>query len=286
MSQDREVFAGGVAVITGAASGIGAGLARRAGALGMKVALADIAPDRIEAVAADVRAAGGEALGVVVDVSQPEQLDRLADKVHSTWGDVRLLINNAGIETVGHVWEIPQQRWEKTLDINIHGVVHGVRAFIPRMLSSGKPAYIANVASIGGFGQMPFQTAYIMSKHAVQSFTECLALEIDLTGKPVHVSSVIPGMVKTRIFEPTAPSEGENAPAAQHRKVMREMMAAYGMELEPACQSILEQIAAGAFWVSTQPQMTDEVVAHRIRFLSGRDKPVLAEAARAILQGT
>jgi hypothetical protein len=84
---------------------------------------------------------------------------------------------------------------------------------------------------------MPLQTAYTMTKHAVQNFTECLALEADLTGKPIHVSAVIPGMVKTRIFEPTAPTEGENPAAAHHRKVMREMMAAYGMDLEVACRS-------------------------------------------------
>ena len=284
MSQDREVFAGGVAVITGAGSGIGAGLARRAAALGMKVAVADIATDRAETVAAEIRAQGGEALPLRVDVSQPEEVEHLADRVHATWGDVRLLINNAGIETIGHIWEISGQRWKKTLDINILGVVHGVRAFIPRMLARGQPAYVANVASVGGFGQMPLQTAYIMSKHAVQSFTECLALEVDLTGKPIHVSSVIPGMVKTNIFAPTTPTEGENAAAIQHRKVMREMMAAYGMDLEPACQSILEQIAAGAFWVSTHPQMTDEIVTHRIQFLSQRGKPVLAAGARAILE--
>jgi short-subunit dehydrogenase len=206
--------------------------------------------------------------------------------VHSSWGDVRLLINNAGIETVGHIWEIPLQRWEKTLDINIHGVVHGTRAFLPRMLASGKPAYIANLSSVGGFGQMPLQTAYIMSKHAVQSFTECLHLEIQMTGKPVHVSSIIPGMVKTRIFEPTAPAEGESPQAAGHRKIMREMMAAYGMDLEAASRTILEQIASGAFWVSTQPQMTDEIVAHRIQFLGNKRHPVLAEGAKAILAQT
>jgi len=286
MSQDREVFQGGVAVITGAGAGIGAGLARRASALGMKVVLADIAQERIESVATELRAAGGEALPMMVDVSQPDELHRLADKVHSTWGDVRLLINNAGIETLGYIWEIPLQRWEKTLNINIHGIVHGVRAFLPRMLERGTPAYVANVASVGAFGQMPLQTAYIMSKHAVQSFTECLALEIDTTGKPIHVSAVLPGMVKTRIFEPTAPTEGENAIATRHRKVMREMMAAYGMDLEPACQTILAQIASGAFWVSTHPEMTDEIVAHRIEFLKHRNKPVLADAARSILEAT
>ena len=284
MSQDREVFQGGVAVITGAGAGIGAGLARRASALGMKVVLADIAKDRIDALGAELRGLGGEALPVAVDVSHPEEVYRLAETVHATWGDVRLLINNAGIETTGHIWEIPLARWEKTLDINIHGVVHGVRAFLPRMLERGKPAYIGNVASVGGFGQMPLQTAYIMSKHAVQSFTECLALEVDLTGKPIHISSIIPGMVKTRIFEPTAANEGESAAAVHHRKVMREMMAAYGMDIEPACRTILEQLARGAFWVSTHPDMTDQIVAHRIEFLSRRDKPWLAEGARAILE--
>jgi len=284
MSQDREIFQGGVAVITGAGAGIGAGLARRASTLGMKVVLADVAKDRIEALGTELRELGGETLPVVVDVSRPEEIYRLAETVHSVWGDVRLLINNAGIETTGHIWEIPLQRWEKTLDINIHGVVHGVRAFLPRMLECGKPAYIGNVASVGGFGQMPLQTAYIMSKHAVQSFTECLALEIDMTGKPIHVASIIPGMVKTRIFEPTAPTEGENAAAAHHRKVMREMMAAYGMEVEPACRTIFEQLASGAFWISTHPQMTDQIVAHRIQFLTQRNKPWLAEGARALLK--
>jgi short-subunit dehydrogenase len=284
MSQDREVFEGGVAVITGAGAGIGEGLARRASTLGMKVVLADIAQERIEALASELRSAGAEALPVVVDVSCPEELYRLANVVHSTWGDVRLLINNAGIETIGHIWDIPVKRWEKTLDINIHGIVHSTRAFLPRMIECGKPAYIANLSSVGAFGQMPLQTAYIMTKHAVQSFTECLALEIELIRKPIHVSAVIPGMVKTRIFEPTAASEGENAAAIAHRKVMRDMMAAYGMDLQEACRSILEQIAAGAFWVSTQPQMTDELVAGRIQFLSRRVHPTIAPAARAILE--
>lgn len=284
MPVDREVFAGGVAVITGAGAGIGAGLARRAAELGMKVALADIALDRVEALAKELRAAGGEALPIRVDVSRPEEIYALADTVHSRLGDVRLLVNNAGIETVGHIWEIPLARWEKTLDINIHGVVHGVRAFIPRMLERATPAYIANVASVGGFGQMPLQTAYIMSKHAVESFTECLALEIDMTGKPIHVSSVIPGMVKTQIFDPTTPADGENPLATRHRKVMRDMMAAYGMDLDPACRTILEQVARGLFWVSTQPEMTEQIVAHRIEFLQRKEKPVLAEGARAILE--
>src|SRR5690606_29713752 len=99
---------------------------------------------------------------------------------------------------------IPAARWEATLDINIHGIVHGVRAFVPKMLATGEEAWIANLASIGAFGMMPGQTAYIMSKHAIQSFSECLFLELQHAGAPIHVASVIPGMLKTSIFDAEA----------------------------------------------------------------------------------
>jgi NADP-dependent 3-hydroxy acid dehydrogenase YdfG len=282
MSLDREMFAGGVAVITGAGAGIGEGLARRASELGMKVVLADISQQRLDAVAADLRTQGGEVLPIVVDVSKPTELDRLAAAVHSSWGDVRLLINNAGIETLGNSWEIPLERWEATLNINLHGVIHGVRAFAPRMLASGKPAWIGNLASIGAFGVMPTQTAYILTKHAVESFSECLYLEMELTGKPIRVSSIIPGMVKTHIFDASA-GAGEPDAAARHRTVMREMMATYGMDLAAASKVILEQVAAGEFWVSTQPDMTRDIVAGRIEFLKNQTKPQLAPQARALL---
>lgn len=283
MPIDREVFEGGLAVITGAGSGIGEGLARRAAELGMKVVLADVDRTRIEALAQELQATGLQAFPVVTDVSRAAELDALAGHVHRTWGDVRLLVNNAGIETIGYSWEIPTDRWEKTLNINLHGVIHGVRAFAPRMLAAGKPAYIANLASVGAFGQMPLQTAYVVTKHAVEAFSECLYLEIQLTGKPVHVSSIIPGMVKTRIFEPVEPSAGESPTAVRHRNVMRNLMAAGGMNLADACRSILMQVAAGEFWISTQPEMTREIVAGRISFLREQTKPALNEIAKQLL---
>ncbi len=282
MSRDREVFEGGVAVITGAGAGIGEGLARRAVELGMKVVLADISRSRLDVVASDLRSKGGEVLPIVVDVSKPTELDRLATEVHSTWGDVRLLINNAGIETIGNSWEIPVERWEATLNINIHGVIHGVRAFAPRMLASGKPAWIGNLSSVGAFAAMPTQTAYTLTKHAVEAFSECLYLEMELTGKPIQVSSIIPGMVRTRIFE-AAGGVGEPDNASRHRTVMRELMANHGMDLGAASKIILEQMAAGEFWVSTQPEMTRDIVAGRVEFLKSQAKPQLAAQARALL---
>ena len=282
MSQDFEVFSGGVAVITGAGSGIGSGLARRAAELGMTVVVADISEPRATAVTDEIRAKGGNAEAILLDVSKPAELDRFAALVHERFGDVRLLINNAGIETIGYTWEIPAKRWEDTLNINIHGVVHGVRAFVPYMLRSGKEAWIGNLSSIGGFSMMPTQTAYTITKHAVQSFSECLYLEMELAKAPIHVSSIVPGMLKTGIFDAEA-GLGEPETARRHRTVMRELMQNHGMDLAEGCKIFLEKMAAGAFWVSSQPEMTQQVLAGRVEFLQTQSLPSLAPQARQLL---
>lgn len=281
MAKDQEVFAGGVAVITGAGAGLGEGLARRAAALGMTVVVADIDIARAEAVAAAIIVQGGQAQAVRVDVSKPEALDELADWVYARHDEVRLLINNAGVETIGNTWELSPELWERTLNINVHGVVHGVRAFVPRMLASKSPSYLGNLASVGAFGQMPLQTAYIVSKHAVQALTECLYLELQLKEAPISVSSIIPGMVKTRIFDDAKPSS--DPVAARHQEVMRSTMAAYGMELDAACETILAQMAEGRFWVSTQPEMTDNIANNRARFLLEKEAPMLTAETRGLL---
>ena len=138
MSIEQEKFAGGVAVVTGAGAGIGMGFARRFAEVGMTVIVTDIAAERAEKVAGEIRDRGGKAEAMVVDVSRPEELDRLAAEVFDRHGGCRVLVNNAGIETIGNSWEIPVGRWEATLNINIHGVIHGCRAFIPHMLKAGE----------------------------------------------------------------------------------------------------------------------------------------------------
>lgn len=197
MTTSPGSLSGRAAVITGAGSGIGEALAHEAAVRGMRVVLADIAADRIERVAADIGAKGGAALAVPTDVADPSALDRLADCAYAAYGDVCLLVNNAGIETLGFSWELSVAQWEQVLNVNIHGVVHGVRAFVPRMLKSPYATHIANVASIGGLGTMPLQTSYILSKHAVIAFSECLHLEMQLQAKPVNISVVLPGAVAT-----------------------------------------------------------------------------------------
>jgi NAD(P)-dependent dehydrogenase (short-subunit alcohol dehydrogenase family) len=274
----EAAFAGGVAVITGAGSGIGGALARHAAGLGMKVALADIDAAAIAALAAEL---GPDCLAVPTDVRDAAAVQALAETVQGRWGPARLLVNCAGIETLGLSWEIPPARWQATLDINVMGAIHGVHAFLPAMLQAGEPAWIGNVASIGAFGQMPMQGAYIVSKHALQSFTENLALEVGLTGKPVHIASIIPGAVDTRIF--ASANRGDEA-AERHRAIMQAMLSA-SMAPSEAAALIFEGLAARQFFIATHPDDAKAIIAGRIAFLEGMAAPVLPDALRALLQG-
>jgi NAD(P)-dependent dehydrogenase (short-subunit alcohol dehydrogenase family) len=278
----EQKLSGGVAVITGAGAGIGAAFARRAGELGMIVYVTDISLEKAQSVASYITDRGGSAEALQVDVSRAEELDRLSDVIFQKHKSVRLLINNAGIETLGYSWEISAARWDSTLNINIHGVVHGVRAFVPRMIASGEECWIANLASIGALGMMPTQAAYILSKHAVQSFTECLFLEMQLKGAPIHVSSVLPGMLKTDIFNKTS-GEAEPTAATEYRQRMYQMMKTYGMDVDEGCKLMLSQIAEGKFWVSSQPEMTAGAATGRSDFIREQRDPVIAESAKHLL---
>ncbi len=275
MAQHLEQFRGGVAVITGAGSGIGEGLARVAAEQGMRVVVADIAQDRAESVASSIRDQGGEAMAVRVDVSEPDSINALAATTHDTWGDVTLLVNNAGVETLGFSWELSADQWERTLNINIHGAIHGVRAFAPRMIANGKPSWIANTASIGGLGMMPIQTSYILSKHAIISFSECLFLEMQIKQVPITVSAILPGPVATRIFEDGGTSE--DVGSEQHRAMMHAMLKADGISGYEAAQRIFPQLATGDFWVSTHPEITREFAEGRAAHLLALSKPALPE---------
>ena len=279
----REKFAGGTAVVTGAGSGIGEGIARVAASLGMNVVLADVSRDRIEQVAASIDATGASVLPVETDVTDIAALERLADAAYERFGEVRLVVNNAGIETIGFSWEIPDETWDRLLSINVRGVVHGSRVFARRMLESGKPGFISNVASIGALGMMPTQAPYMMSKHAVLSFTECLYLEMQLKKAPIQVSAVLPAQVATRIFE-DAPADRGSGFVERQREMMHAMITQIGVTPERAGELILEGIAAGDFWVSTHPETTAQVAKGRSEHLAALARPALAEQARALVE--
>ena len=188
-----STFGGGVAVITGAGAGIGAGLARHASQLGMTVVLADIDAAATAALRDEICATGGTAVDAVCDVRDAAAVQRLADRVFDEFGAVRLLVNNAGVEQFGYLWDTPLANWQRLVDVNINGVFHGIRAFLPRMMSSDAPAWVWNLSSIGGVAVVPLQAPYIMSKHAVLALTECLNLEVQAAGHAhhIHVQAVL-----------------------------------------------------------------------------------------------
>ena len=153
----RETFSGGVAVITGAGAGIGAGLGRHASQLGMTVVLADVDVDAVAALRDELCAAGGSAVDVVCDVRDPDALQELANRTYRDVGPVRLLVNNAGVEQFGYLWDTPVANWRRVIDINVSGVFHGVRAFLPKMMATAEQAWVWNLSSVGAVLAAPLQ---------------------------------------------------------------------------------------------------------------------------------
>ena len=277
MSTARELFGGGVAVITGASAGIGAGLARYAAtALNMTVVLADVDATAIGAVRAELEAAGARAHDVVCDVRDPEALARLATWTTRELGPVRLLVNNAGVEQFGYLWDTPVANWDRLVDINISGVFYGLRAFLPGMFAAGEESWVWNLSSVGGVSATPLQTPYIMSKHAVLSITECLHQEVELAGHAgrVHVQAVLPGAVASNIFETAgAVDDGDVDAAEGHRAAMLQVKE-QAMDPLDAAEVFFDQAAAGEFYLRSQTWVADAMAA-RGDVLTHRTAPVL-----------
>ncbi|MER9230927.1 SDR family NAD(P)-dependent oxidoreductase [Mesorhizobium sp. M0622] len=207
MTTDAEIqtalpalASGNVAVITGAASGIGLAAAKRLAALGMNIVLADIGGARLDEARHAVAAIAGDSavLAVATDVSKADELDRLAEKAFDTFGDVSLLMNNAGVgNNPGKPWE-NRDTWKRLLDINFWGVVHGVEAFAPRMLAAGKPGLIVNTGSKQGITTPPGNLAYNVSKAGVKTYTEGLAHALrNEPGAKIAAHLLIPGFTFT-----------------------------------------------------------------------------------------
>jgi NAD(P)-dependent dehydrogenase (short-subunit alcohol dehydrogenase family) len=278
----REKFSGGVAVITGAGAGIGAGLARYASRLGMTVVLADIDAAAIATLRAELYTAGCGALDVVCDVRDPDAVQELAEKVYRDLGPVRLLVNNAGIEQFGYLWDTPVANWQRVVDINISGVFHGVRAFLPKMMASDEQAWVWNLSSVGAVVAVPLQAPYIMSKHAVLALTECLHLEVQAAGHDhhIHVQAVLPGAVASNIFEAAGGvANGDVAAAESQRSAMLDIKA-QAMHPLAAAETVFEQAAAGRFYLLTQPEFVGSAMAERADVLGSQRPPVLLTQRR------
>ncbi|WP_166360251.1 SDR family NAD(P)-dependent oxidoreductase [Pseudomonas akapageensis] len=191
---------GRVAVITGAASGIGRGLAEYAAGLGMRLVLSDVDGQRLQALCAQLQAQGVEAVACVTDVGDPAQVERLRDVAVERFAGVDLLFNNAGVMQTGYCWEITESQWQRMLDINLRGVINGIRSFVPLMLEQGRPAHVINTASLAGLVSSPMMAPYNVTKQAVVALSESLHYELSQLQAQVSVSVLCPGPVASQIM--------------------------------------------------------------------------------------
>jgi NAD(P)-dependent dehydrogenase (short-subunit alcohol dehydrogenase family) len=276
MTTQHEAFGDGVAVITGAAAGIGEGLAVYAATrLGMTVVLADIDAGAMERVRTRIESGGGRAIPVPTDVREPDAMERLAERTLGDVGPVRLLVNNAGIEQFGYLWDVPVENWQRIVDINISGVFYGIRAFVPHMLASNERSYLWNLSSIGGVSAAPLQAPYIMTKHAVLGLTESLALEMQLAGAPIRVSAVLPGAVTSQIFNSAGGVASGDTQAAERQREQMLEIAAHGMDPMTAAEAVFQQAAEGEFYIVTHPELCLGVMRRRAEQLAERRAPAL-----------
>ncbi|MFI9744045.1 SDR family NAD(P)-dependent oxidoreductase [Streptomyces sp. NPDC052494] len=273
----RDVFGGRTAVITGASSGIGAGLARHAAGLGMKLVLADIAADRLAAFAEELRATGAEVEAVVTDVAEPASVEALADHAYTRFGAVDLLVNNAGIMAMGYSWEIPAERWDAMLRINIGGYVNGIRAFVPRMLERGEKAWVVNVSSIGGLLPSPLMAPYSVTKFGTLALTESLHYEMRMKGAPIQVSVVTPGSVKSEIFKAARPGEGTPPEIAAFNDHLQTLADEHGLTPEEHAERVFEMVAEGKYWAIPQPEQLFPALQPRTDMILGQVNPRLQQ---------
>ena len=266
-----EELRGRVALVTGAAGGIGLALVRQLAAEGMRVVMSDVDEARLTAAAAGVDA---DVEAIAADVSRPDEVEALAERTMARLGPVDVLCNNASVTRPGAAWELGLEEWEWLFSVNVLGVVNGIRAFLPAMLARGEPGHVVNTASIGGLLPYAGIAAYTASKYAVVGLSEGLQLDLQQAGAPIGVSVLCPGPTETefrahsRSLHPGGPAEDVEG---EYEGVAR-------IPAADAARLVVEAIRTNRFWVLTHPSYgpaierrargiveTDEVVAGDFR---------------------
>ncbi len=253
-----------VVVITGAGSGIGQAMADSFAAAGCKLVLADIDDDDVRTTDGEIRARHGvETMTSITDVSKAEEVEALAQATIERFGAVQVICNNAGVLSKGDPWFGPIESWEWTMGVNFWGVVHGVRAFLPRILESGG-GHVVNTASIAGL--LPGGASYGASKHAVVAITEDLHHAMELSPVPVGVSCLCPGWVRTAIYEADRHWPDELGPKPEDTAV-QEVTANHfrtaideGMQPAAVADLVVEAVRNNRYWVFPHPDFVDIVM--------------------------
>jgi NAD(P)-dependent dehydrogenase (short-subunit alcohol dehydrogenase family) len=284
-----QEFAGKVAVITGAASGIGRAIAERSVSERMKVVLADIDEVNLAKAEAELKTAGGIALAVRTDVSKRSDVELLARRTLDAFGQVHLLFNNAGVGAGGAPWEATWNDWEWVIGVNLWGVIHGVKVFTPLMLAQDADCHIVNTSSVAGLVVGGPLGPYAVAKHAVVALSESLYLTLQQRNSKIKVSVLCPGPVRTNIFdaERYRPAELRNEPVVLTPE-MQAGLAAFKAVIEasmPSAQvadAVFDAIAKEQFYVLPDPEWT-EVIQLRTEKLLRLENPQTPAAAIAKL---
>jgi NAD(P)-dependent dehydrogenase (short-subunit alcohol dehydrogenase family) len=272
---------GKVAVVTGAAHGIGYGLAERFVAEGMKVMAVDIDTERLAGAVERLAAGGGEVLGRRTDVTKPDDIKAMADEAFERFGNVNVVCNNAGVGAGGKLWEISDNDWNWVIDVNFWGVIHGVRAFLPRMIANGDEGHIVNTASqaglaAGNIGNSP----YAASKAGVVSATESLFKELKMVESKVSASVLCPGYIQTNMAESmrrNRPPEYGEATVRQNTPTGGSQAESGGDWFQPSyvAEEVVKGIREDIFYIMpAQPAFFEWINIRYERMLSGKNPAV------------
>jgi NAD(P)-dependent dehydrogenase (short-subunit alcohol dehydrogenase family) len=269
-----------VAVVTGGASGIGRAMAERFGQDGMKIVLADVEEEALKQAEAEFREKGVDVLAVQTDVSKAEQFENLAQQTLDAFGAVHVVCNNAGVAGAwGPTWMNTLDDWNWIMGVNLWGVVHGVRTFVPIMLEQGDEGHIVNTASLAGI--MPGRGVYGVTKQAVVALSESLYNELKLAGSKIGVSVLCPGWVNTNIIDadrnrPTDLARTADAIPEAQRELLETTVRNFlksGLDPSAVADQVFEAIRDDKLYIITHPEM-DYIVKERFDNILARKNPV------------
>jgi NAD(P)-dependent dehydrogenase (short-subunit alcohol dehydrogenase family) len=300
-----EQFSGKVAVITGAGSGFGREFARIGAKLGMRLVLADVQQDALDATLAELESSGAQAIARRVDVAKGEEVDALAQAALSTYGVVNLVFNNAGVGgNGGLIWENSERDWAWLLGVNLWGVIHGVRAFTPAMLEAAKRdssyrGHIVNTASMAGLLNPPMMGPYNVSKHAVVSLSESLYHDLSLVTQQIGCSVLCPYFVPTGIAQAqrNRPAELANEGPLTHsqqvaRAISEKAVSSGKVSAAEVAQRVFDAIRRDAFYIYSHPHALGGVKTRAEDIVSARnpsdpfaERPGVREQMVAALKG-
>ncbi|MEV6484430.1 SDR family NAD(P)-dependent oxidoreductase [Streptomyces sp. NPDC051576] len=289
-----ELREGQVAVVTGAASGIGLAMARRFAADGLKVVLADVERGALDKAAADLRADGADVHACVVDVGERQQVLDLAESAYQAYGAVHVLCNNAGVGSgaEGRMWEHEPNDWRWAFAVNVWGVFHGIQAFVPRMIKSGQPGHLVNTSSgDGGIAPLPTASVYAVTKAAVVTMTESLYAHLKAEHARVGASVLFPGphMLRTGLWESHRNRPDRYTKERPRKTPYRSLdqwetaMKEAGKEVaftpvEEVADLVVDGIRADRFWLLPESEHSDGQIRARAQSMLDRANPSYLES--------